>query len=142
MPVFHLSAGPVRRLAAVALLSFVVAGCAAAGPALPELQGTAGNAAVMPASVLADYQPFAPGPRDDWRQARIAGGMTMTMDGAGMDQGAMDHGAMDHGTMDHGTMDHGGTDSSATSMDHQTMQHAMPAAPAAEPPADAPAHKH
>ena len=130
MPVFHLSAGPVCRLVAVALLSLAVAGCAAAdNPALPELQVTAGQAAAAaPASVLADFQSFAPGPREDWRQAMSAGGMTMAMDAGGMDHATMDHGAMNAGMTNAGAMNHAG-------MDHGGMQ-------VTEPPADAPAHKH
>lgn len=125
MPIFRMPPGAVRRLAATILLSLVAAGCAAADPDLPELKPATATAAQPYESPLAGYHAFMPGSRDDWRQARVTGGMAMDM-GTGMESGGMDHSAMDHGTMDHGAMMPG-----------------MPMAPANNPPADnPPAHRH
>lgn len=136
MPVFRKPAGPARRLAAAALLlPLIAAGCAAADPALPELQATARPAPAAAESAFAGYQTFAPDARDTWQQAQAAG------DGMGM---PMDHGMMDHSKMDHGTMQPG----MIMPMPMQ-MPMTMPMAPATPPqpsaddqPAHPPAHRH
>jgi hypothetical protein len=115
MPIFRMPPGAVRRLAATTLLSLVAAGCAAADPDLPELKPATATAAQPYESPLAGYHAFMPGPRDDWRQARVTGGMAMDM-GTGMESGSMDHSNMDHGAMMPG----------------------MPMAPANNPPANNP----
>lgn len=115
MPIFRMPPGAVRRLAATTLLSLVAAGCAAADPDLPELKPATATVAQPYESPLAGYHAFMPGSRDDWRQARVTGGMAMDM-GTGMESGSMDHSNMDHGAMMPG----------------------MPMAPANNPPANNP----